>query len=79
LQIKYDSSQDTLKNEKLSKKQLQAKITSLEDELAEMKVSYNTMERSTSDRKIKHETERKRLQDEIDELKILHENEVEDL
>ncbi|CAF1402844.1 unnamed protein product [Didymodactylos carnosus] len=79
LQIKYDSSQDSLKNERLIKKQLQTKITNLEDELAEMKVSYNNTERSITDRKIKHEMERKRLQDEMDELKLLHEHEIDDL
>ncbi|CAH1787108.1 unnamed protein product, partial [Owenia fusiformis] len=68
-----------LKAEKQNRKTRDTKISTLEEEMADLKNTKDTLEKTLSDRKKKTAIELKKSEDELEELKAQHEVEVQDL
>ncbi|CAF4310965.1 unnamed protein product, partial [Adineta steineri] len=67
MQMKFDTFEEQVKNDKSTKKQLQTNLNALEEELAELKITCANLEKASNERKLKYENERKRWQDDVDE------------
>ncbi|XP_066295589.1 FK506-binding protein 15-like isoform X3 [Branchiostoma lanceolatum] len=76
--------QQTMKTEKVSKRQQDSRMGEMEDELTELRAEKEGLEKSgegetLSERKTKATADRRKLEEEMDEIKRQHEEEVEDL
>ncbi|XP_078605100.1 FK506-binding protein 15-like isoform X1 [Branchiostoma floridae x Branchiostoma japonicum] len=81
---KLSELQQTMKTEKVSKKQQDNRMGEMEDELTELRAEKEGLEKSgegetLSERKTKATADRRKLEDEMEEIKRQHEEEVEDL
>ncbi|XP_078685814.1 FK506-binding protein 15-like isoform X2 [Branchiostoma floridae x Branchiostoma belcheri] len=71
--------QQIMKTEKVNKKQQDSKMGEMEDELTELRAEKEGLEKTLSERKAKATADRRKLEEEMDEVKRQHEEEVEDL
>lgn len=70
---------DSYKEEKQQRKNLTHKINQLNEEIADLKVTNETLEKSVSDRKKKALEERRRFEEEIDDIRIQNEADIQTL
>ena len=69
----------SLKEEKQTRRHFEMKFNSVEEELAELKQTKKTLEKTLVDSKNKLSAEKSRLEEDLDDLKRQHENEIENL
>ncbi|XP_030142759.4 FK506-binding protein 15 isoform X3 [Taeniopygia guttata] len=77
-----EASQDTrsrFKAEKQSRKQLDMKIAALEEELTDLRVEKETLERNLAERKKKSLSERAQAEEEMEEIRRSHQQELDKL
>ncbi|KAM9116776.1 FK506-binding protein 15 isoform 1-T1 [Pangshura tecta] len=77
-----ESSEDTyakFRAEKLSHRQLDLKVTALEEELADLKVEKENLEKNLVERKKKSLLERSQAEEEMDEIRRSHQEELDKL
>ncbi|XP_062937913.1 FK506-binding protein 15 isoform X2 [Cynocephalus volans] len=86
LQAKLSELQDTseqvqskFKSEKQSRRQLELKVTSLEEELTDLRTEKESLEKNLSERKKKSAQERCQAEEEIDEIRKSHQEELDKL
>ena len=77
LQAKFDVAVNEVKKEKQLRRNAEAKLQTCEDELNECKVNLSNSQKAVEEKKKKLEQDRVLFDDEIDELKKFHLNEVE--
>ncbi|XP_013394043.1 FK506-binding protein 15-like [Lingula anatina] len=73
---KIEQLNSSWKEEKQMKKTLENKLSLLEEEMAELKTSNESLEKSASDRKKKALEEKKRFEEELEEVKSQYESEI---
>ncbi|XP_055965487.1 FK506-binding protein 15 [Sorex fumeus] len=74
-----EQAQSKLKTEKQSRKQLELKVTALEEELTDLRAEKESLEKSLSERKKKSAQERCQAEEEIDEIRKAHQEELDKL
>ncbi|XP_045152526.1 FK506-binding protein 15 [Echinops telfairi] len=74
-----EQAQAKFRSEKQSRKQLELKVTSLEEELADLRAEKESLEKNLSERKKKSAQERCLVEEEIDELRKSHQEELDRL
>ncbi|XP_061867478.1 FK506-binding protein 15 isoform X2 [Colius striatus] len=79
LQEASEDTQTRFKAEKQSRKQLDVKITALEEELTDLKVEKETLERNLAERKKKSLSERAQAEEEMEEIRRSHQQELDKL
>ncbi|XP_071430377.1 FK506-binding protein 15 isoform X2 [Pithys albifrons albifrons] len=79
LQEASEDSQSRFKAEKQSRKQLDMKITALEEELTDLKVEKETLERNLAERKKKSLSERAQAEEEMEEIRRSYQQELDKL
>ncbi|XP_078082802.1 FK506-binding protein 15-like [Mustelus asterias] len=77
LQELSERAQARCKAEKQSRKELEVKVASLEEELTDLRVEKENLEKSLAERKRKAGTERQRAEEEMDEIRKSYEEELE--
>ncbi|XP_067825638.1 FK506-binding protein 15 isoform X2 [Heptranchias perlo] len=76
LQELSESAQTRCKAEKQSRKQLEVKVASVEEELTDLRAEKENLEKSLAERKRKGVTERQRAEEEMDEIRKSYEEEL---
>ncbi|XP_068925668.1 FK506-binding protein 15 isoform X2 [Petaurus breviceps papuanus] len=79
LQETSEQAQSKFKTEKQSRKQLELKLAALEEELTDLKAETESLEKTLSERKKKSAQERSQAEEEIDEIRKSHQEELEKL
>ncbi|XP_027543658.1 FK506-binding protein 15 isoform X2 [Neopelma chrysocephalum] len=79
LQETSEDTQSRFKAEKQSRKQLDMKITALEEELTDLKVEKETLERNLAERKKKSLSERAQAEEEMEEIRRSYQQELDKL
>ncbi|XP_044515634.1 FK506-binding protein 15 [Gracilinanus agilis] len=79
LQETSEQAQSKLKAEKHSRKQLELKLTALEEERTDLQAEKESLEKTLSERKKKSAQERSQAEEEIGEIRKLHQEELEKL
>ncbi|KFO26751.1 FK506-binding protein 15 [Fukomys damarensis] len=79
LQEASAQTQSKFKNEKQSRKQLELKLTTLEEELSDLRAEKESLEKNLSERKKKSAQERCQAEEEIDEIRKSHQEELDKL
>ncbi|KAM9594605.1 FK506-binding protein 15 isoform 2-T2 [Morphnus guianensis] len=79
LQEASEDTQTRFKAEKQSRKQLDLKITALEEELTDLKVEKETLERNLAERKKKSLSERAQAEEEMEEIRRSYQQELDKL
>ncbi|XP_064027025.1 FK506-binding protein 15 isoform X3 [Pogoniulus pusillus] len=79
LQEASEDSQTRFKAEKQSRKQLDMKISALEEELTDLRVEKETLEKNLAERKKKSLSERAQAEEELEELRRSYQQEVDKL
>ncbi|XP_027760914.1 FK506-binding protein 15 isoform X3 [Empidonax traillii] len=79
LQEASEDTQSRFKAEKQSRKQLDLKITALEEELTDLKVEKETLERNLAERKKKSLSERAQAEEEMEEIRRSYQQELDKL
>ncbi|XP_054979552.1 FK506-binding protein 15 isoform X2 [Sorex araneus] len=79
LQEASEQAQSKIKTEKQSRKQLELKVTALEEELTDLRAEKESLEKSLSERKRKSAQERCQAEEEIDEIRKAHQEELDKL
>lgn len=79
LQETSEQAQSKVKNEKQSRKQLELKVTALEEELTDIRAEKESLEKSLSERKKKSVQERCQAEEEIEEIRKAHQEELDKL
>ncbi|XP_027470870.1 FK506-binding protein 15 [Zalophus californianus] len=79
LQETSEQAQSKFKNEKQSRRQLELKVISLEDELADLRDEKESLEKNLSERKKKSAQERCQAEEEIDEIRKSYQEELDKL
>ncbi|XP_072488575.1 FK506-binding protein 15 isoform X1 [Notamacropus eugenii] len=79
LQETSEQTQSKFKTEKQSRKQLELKLATLEEELTDLQAEKESMEKTLSERKKKSAQERSQAEEEIDEIRKSHQEELEKL
>ncbi|CAH6790441.1 FK506-binding protein 15 isoform X2 [Phodopus roborovskii] len=74
-----EQSQSKFKNEKQSRRQLELKVTSLEEELTDLRAEKESLEKNLSERKKKSAQERCQAEEEMDEIRKSHQEELDRL
>ncbi|XP_036033405.1 FK506-binding protein 15 isoform X1 [Onychomys torridus] len=74
-----EQTQSKFKNEKQSRRQLELKVTSLEEELTDLRAEKESLEKSLSERKKKSAQERFQAEEEMDEIRKSHQEELDRL
>ncbi|XP_012576943.1 PREDICTED: FK506-binding protein 15 isoform X1 [Condylura cristata] len=79
LQEASEQAQSKFKNEKQSRRQLELKVTALEEELSDLRTEKESLEKNLSERKKKSAQERCQAEEEIDEIRKSHQEELDKL
>ncbi|XP_075800951.1 FK506-binding protein 15 isoform X6 [Microtus pennsylvanicus] len=79
LQEASEQTQSKFKSEKQSRRQLELKVTSLEEELTDLRAEKESLEKSLSERKKKSAQERCQAEEEMDEIRKSHQEELDRL
>ncbi|KAM8803338.1 FK506-binding protein 15 [Rhynchonycteris naso] len=79
LQENSEQAQSRFKSEKQSRKQLELKVTALEEELTDLRAEKESLEKNLSERKKKSAQERCQAEEEIDEIRKSHQEELDKL
>ncbi|KAL1776489.1 FK506-binding protein 15 isoform X1 [Sigmodon hispidus] len=79
LQEASEQTQSKLKSEKQSRRQLELKVTSLEEELTDLRAEKESLEKNLSERKKKSAQERCQAEEEMDEIRKSHQEELDRL
>ncbi|XP_062446936.1 FK506-binding protein 15 isoform X3 [Rhea pennata] len=79
LQAASEDTQTRFKAEKQSRRHLDMKITALEEELTDLKVEKETLERNLAERKKKSLTERAQAEEEMEEIRKSYQQELDKL
>lgn len=74
-----EQTQSKFKSEKQSRRQLELKVTSLEEELTDLRAEKESLEKNLSERKKKSAQERCQAEEEMDEIRKLHQEELDRL
>ncbi|XP_028851489.1 FK506-binding protein 15 isoform X2 [Denticeps clupeoides] len=74
-----DRSQAQYKTEKQKRKELEIKLTNMEEELQDLKTEKDSLERTLSDRKRKWHSERQRCDEELEEVRKNSQQELDNL
>ncbi|XP_042551093.1 FK506-binding protein 15 isoform X1 [Dipodomys spectabilis] len=72
----FEQSQSKFKSEKQSRKQLELKVTSLEEELTDLRTEKESLEKNLSERKKKSAQERCQAEEEMEEIRKSHQEEL---
>ncbi|GAB1288557.1 FK506-binding protein 15 [Apodemus speciosus] len=79
LQEASEQTQTKFKSEKQSRRQLELKVTSLEEELTDLRAEKESLEKNLSERKKKSAQERCQAEEEMDEIRKSHQEELDRL
>ncbi|KAM9700862.1 FK506-binding protein 15 isoform 2-T2 [Dama dama] len=79
LQETSQQAQSKFKSEKQSRRQLELRVTSLEEELTDLRTEKESLEKNLSERKKKSAQERCQAEEEIDEIRKSHREELDKL
>ncbi|XP_036604051.1 FK506-binding protein 15 isoform X2 [Trichosurus vulpecula] len=79
LQETSEQAQSKFKTEKQSRKQLELKLAALEEELTDLQAEKESLEKTLSERRKKSAQERSQAEEEIDEIRKSHQEELEKL
>ncbi|XP_048947879.1 FK506-binding protein 15 isoform X2 [Canis lupus dingo] len=79
LQETSEQAQSRFKSEKQSRRQLELKVTCLEEELADLRAEKESLEKNLSERKKKSAQERCQAEEEIDEIRKSYQEELDKL
>eukprot|EP00070_Physeter_catodon_P042528 XP_028349422.1 FK506-binding protein 15 isoform X4 [Physeter catodon] len=79
LQETSEQAQSKFKSEKQSRRQLELRVTSLEEELTDLRAEKESLEKNLSERKKKSAQERSQAEEEIDEIRKSHQEELDKL
>lgn len=79
LQETAEQAQSKFKSEKQSRRQLELKVTALEEELTDLRTEKESLEKNLSERKKKSAQERCQAEEEIDEIRKSHQEELDKL
>ncbi|XP_047380101.1 FK506-binding protein 15 isoform X4 [Sciurus carolinensis] len=79
LQETSEQAQSKFKSEKQSRRQLELKVTSLEEELTDLRAEKESLEKNLSERKKKSAQERCQAEEEMDEIRKSHQEELDKL
>ncbi|XP_036711028.1 FK506-binding protein 15 isoform X4 [Balaenoptera musculus] len=79
LQETSEQAQSKFKSEKQSRRQLELRVTSLEEELTDLRAEKESLEKNLSERKKKSAQERCQAEEEIDEIRKSHQEELDKL
>ncbi|XP_020015933.2 FK506-binding protein 15 isoform X2 [Castor canadensis] len=79
LQETSEQAQSKLKSEKQNRKQLELKMTSLEEELTDLRAEKESLEKNLLERKKKSAQERCQAEEEMDEIRKAHQEELDKL
>nr|XP_020762279.1 FK506-binding protein 15 isoform X2 [Odocoileus virginianus texanus] len=79
LQETSQQAQSKFKSEKQSRRQLELRVTSLEEELTDLRTEKESLEKNLSERKKKSAQERCQAEEEIDEIRKSHQEELDKL
>ncbi|KAJ7334499.1 FK506-binding protein 15 [Desmophyllum pertusum] len=71
-----DKLKQSLKEEKQTRKRLESKVDHIEEELNDLKHEKETLERGLGDRKKKHVADKKKFEEELEELRAQQEEEI---
>lgn len=74
-----EQTQTKFKSEKQSRRQLELKVTSLEEELTDLRAEKESLEKNLSERKKKSAQERCQAEEEMDEIRKSHQEELDRL
>ncbi|XP_049986966.1 FK506-binding protein 15 isoform X3 [Alexandromys fortis] len=74
-----EQTQSKFKSEKQSRRQLELKVTSLEEELTDLRAEKESLEKNLSERKKKSAQERCQVEEEMDEIRKSHQEELDRL
>ncbi|XP_028635707.1 FK506-binding protein 15 isoform X3 [Grammomys surdaster] len=74
-----EQTQTQFKSEKQSRRQLELKVTSLEEELTDLRAEKESLEKNLSERKKKSAQERCQAEEEMDEIRKSHQEELDRL
>ncbi|KAL6034170.1 hypothetical protein STEG23_015353 [Scotinomys teguina] len=74
-----EQTQSKFKSEKQSRRQLELKVTSLEEELTDLRAEKESLEKNLSERKRKSAQERCQAEEEMDEIRKSHQEELDRL
>ncbi|XP_057639660.1 FK506-binding protein 15 isoform X2 [Chionomys nivalis] len=74
-----EQTQSKFKSEKQSRRQLELKVTSLEEELTDLRAEKESLEKNLSERKRKSALERCQAEEEMDEIRRSHQEELDRL
>ncbi|XP_052572944.1 FK506-binding protein 15 isoform X2 [Peromyscus californicus insignis] len=74
-----EQTQSRFKSEKQSRRQLELKVTSLEEELTDLRAEKESLEKNLSERKKKSAQERCQAEEEMDEIRKSHQEELDRL
>ncbi|KAM5328000.1 FK506-binding protein 15 isoform 2-T2 [Glossophaga mutica] len=79
LQETSEQAQSKFKSEKQNRRQLELKVTALEEELTDLRAEKESLEKNLSERKKKSAQERCQAEEEIDEIRKSHQQELDKL
>ncbi|XP_036914954.1 FK506-binding protein 15 isoform X2 [Sturnira hondurensis] len=79
LQETSEQAQSKFKSEKQNRRQLELKVTALEEELTDLRAEKESLEKNLSERKKKSAQERCQAEEEIDEIRKSHQEELDKL
>ncbi|XP_074187636.1 FK506-binding protein 15 [Rhinolophus sinicus] len=79
LQETSEQAQSKFKSEKQSRRQLELKVTALEEELTDLRAEKESLEKNLTERKKKSAQERCQAEEEIDEIRKSHQEELDKL
>nr|XP_027805230.1 FK506-binding protein 15 isoform X2 [Marmota flaviventris] len=79
LQETSEQAQSKFKSEKQNRRQLELKVTSLEEELTDLRAEKESLEKNLSERKKKSAQERCQAEEEMDEIRKSHQEELDKL
>lgn len=79
LQEASEQAQSIVKSEKQSRKQLELKVTALEELLTDLRAEKESLEKNLSERKKKSAQERSQAEEEMDEIRKTHQEELDKL
>ncbi|KAB1280264.1 FK506-binding protein 15 [Camelus dromedarius] len=79
LQETAEQAESKFKSEKQSRRQLELRVTSLEEELTDLRAEKESLEKNLSERKKKSAQERCQAEEEIDEIRKSHQEELDKL
>ncbi|XP_048195400.1 FK506-binding protein 15 isoform X2 [Perognathus longimembris pacificus] len=75
----FEQAQSKFKSEKQSRKQLELKVTALEEELTDLRTEKESLEKNLSERKKKSAQERCQAEEEMEEIRKSHQEELDKL